>query len=145
MDPCRLCGGNPFSTPVKQPRLEQPGRESRMVVMNCARDGFFPAPRELEPGCDLGRDYCQCLRVIIRDNMAVLAQVNGFSVDKHPGGRFKCDASALVWEREVKCSKVSVRTMWSPHARQQRRVRCWRPRRLRGKSPRGEHASRFGF
>ena len=145
MDACRLRGGNAFSAPVKETRLQELGRESRMALMNCARDGVFPTPRELEPGCDLGRDRCQCPRVVVRDNMAMLLQVNGFSADTHPRDRFKRDASALVCERQVKCSDVSVMTMSSTHRRQERRVRCCRLRRRRGKSPRREHASRFDF
>ena len=145
MGACRLRRGNPFGAPVKETRLQQPGRESRMVLMNCACDGVFPAPRELEPGCDLGRDRRQCPRVVVRDNMAVLLQVNGFSVDTYARDCFKRNASALVCEREVKCSDVSVTTMWPTHRRKERRVRGCRPRRLRGKSPRREHASRFDF
>ena len=46
MDACRLRGGNAFSAPVKETRLQELGRESRMALMNCARDGVFPTPRQ---------------------------------------------------------------------------------------------------
>ena len=119
MDACRLRGGNPFSAPVKETGLQQPSGESRMVLMNCAPDGVFPAPRELEPRCDLGRHRCQCPRLIFRDNIPVLRQVNGFSVDTHSGDRFKRDASTLIGEREVKRSNVFARTMQSAHRRKE--------------------------
>ena len=94
-----------------------------MVLANRAHDGIFPALRELEPGCHLRCDRCQCPRVIFRDNVLVVAGINGRSVDAYPGDRFKRDVSTLFCKREVKGSDLSRVTVRSTDSRKERRTR----------------------
>src|SRR5262245_25962154 len=98
IDACGLRGSDPFRATVKEPRLKQPGRQSRMVLTECALDGLFPALGELEPRCDLGGDRGQHLLVIPHANVRRYLQVSRLSVDTDSRDGFKRDASTLVCE-----------------------------------------------